>query len=127
MRRSIGLRDRFGLGRLLLGVTALQTLIIGLMGMVYHALVVPLILLRSCYPAISRVLVNAAIAPRVPELQRATYLSLHSLAGRLGYAGVLYTLSVIGSGGMVLAPEGGGGCDCYGWFHTSVAFTRTDE
>jgi MFS family permease len=98
VRRSIGLRNRFGLGRLLLGVTALQTLIIGLMGMVYHALVVPLILLRSCYPAISRVLVNAAIAPRVPELQRATYLSLHSLAGRLGYAGVLYTLSVIGSG-----------------------------
>lgn len=36
-------------------------------------------------------------------------------------------LSAIGSGGMVLAPEGGGGCDCYGWFHTSVAFTRIDE
>lgn len=37
-------------------------------------------------------------------------------------------LNVIGSGGMVLAPEGGGGCDCYdGGFHTSVAYVRSDE
>ena len=37
-------------------------------------------------------------------------------------------ISVIGSGGMVLAPEGGGGCDCYnGGFHTSAAFVRSDE
>ncbi len=36
-------------------------------------------------------------------------------------------LNVIGSGGMVLAPEGGGGCDCYGWFHTSVAFAKSDN
>lgn len=98
VRRSIGLRNRFGLAQVLLGVTALQTLIIGLMGVVFHALVIPLILLRSCYPAISRVLVNAAIAPRVPEHRRATYFSLHSLAGRLGYAAVLYALSVIGFG-----------------------------
>jgi SAM-dependent methyltransferase len=36
-------------------------------------------------------------------------------------------INVIGSGGMVLAPEGGGGCDCYGWFHTSAAFVRSDN
>ncbi len=37
-------------------------------------------------------------------------------------------LNVIGSGGMVLAPEGGGGCDCYdGGFHTSVAFIRSQD
>lgn len=36
-------------------------------------------------------------------------------------------ISTIGSGGMVLAPEGGGGCDCYGWFHTSAAFVRSDN
>ena len=36
-------------------------------------------------------------------------------------------LSIIGSGGMVLAPEGGGGCDCdAGWFFTSVGFTKAD-
>ncbi len=37
-------------------------------------------------------------------------------------------LNVIGSGGMVLAPEGGGGCDCYdGGFHTSVGFIRSQD
>jgi len=37
-------------------------------------------------------------------------------------------INVIGAGGMVLAPEGGGGCDCYdGGFHTSVAFIRSDD
>lgn len=35
-------------------------------------------------------------------------------------------LNVIPAGGMVLAPEGAGGCDCYGWFHTSVGFVRSE-
>ena len=37
-------------------------------------------------------------------------------------------INVLGSGGMVLAPEGGGGCDCYdGGFHTSTAFIRSEN
>jgi hypothetical protein len=37
-------------------------------------------------------------------------------------------ISVVASGGMVLAPEGGGGCDCYdGGFHTSAAFVHSDN
>ena len=60
------------------------------------AVLLPLTL-RSCQPAISNVLVNAAVAPRVPQAQRATYLSLHSLAGRLGYSGVLFVLSRVAS------------------------------
>lgn len=97
-RASVRLRDRLGFARALLGVTALQTVVITLMGLVVHALVIPLILLRSVYPAISRVLVNAEVAPRIPQLQRATYFSIHSLAGRLGYAAVLFVLSRIGAG-----------------------------
>jgi MFS family permease len=97
-RHSVALRDRFGLTAVLLAVTALQVGIIGAMGALFHALVLPLVLLRSCYPAISGVLVQAAIAPRIPQLQRATYLSLHSLAGRLGYAVVLYGLAVVAEG-----------------------------
>jgi len=31
-------------------------------------------------------------------------------------------LSVIPAGGMVLAPEGGGGCSCGNWLETSIAF-----
>jgi predicted MFS family arabinose efflux permease len=95
---SVWLRDRFGLGRVLLAVTALQGFIIAVMGWLFHPLVIPLILLRSCHPAISGVLVHAAIAPRIPQLQRATYLSIHSLAGRLGYAVVLLGLARLGEG-----------------------------
>lgn len=32
-------------------------------------------------------------------------------------------LSVIPSGGMILAPEGGAGCSCGGWIETSLGFT----
>lgn len=35
-------------------------------------------------------------------------------------------LSTITGGGMVLCPEGGGGCSCNGWINTSVGFIRDD-
>jgi len=35
-------------------------------------------------------------------------------------------LSTIPAGGMVLSPEGGGGCSCNEWFQTSVGFGRID-
>ena len=99
--RSVALRDRFGTAATLLGVTAFQTVLIGAMAAVVHPLILLLLALRSCYPAISNVIVHAAVAPRVPQAQRATYFSLHSLAGRLGYASVLLGLSSLaGEGGM---------------------------
>jgi hypothetical protein len=33
-------------------------------------------------------------------------------------------LSTVAGGGMVLSPEGGGGCSCGGWMETSIAFMR---
>lgn len=33
-------------------------------------------------------------------------------------------LSTIAGGGMVLSPEGGGGCSCGGWMETSIAFIK---
>ena len=36
-------------------------------------------------------------------------------------------LSTIAGGGMVLSPEGGGGCSCGVWMETSLAFARRDE
>ncbi len=37
-------------------------------------------------------------------------------------------INVLGCGGMILAPEGGGGCDCYdGGFHTSTAFIKSEN
>ena len=91
--RSIGLASRFGLARTLLGGTALQGMLIAAMAAVVHPLVVPLLLLRDVQPAIGMVLVNATCAPRVPQARRATYLSLQSLAGRLGFSAVLLALS----------------------------------
>lgn len=35
-------------------------------------------------------------------------------------------MSTIPAGGMVLSPEGGGGCSCNEWFQTSLGFVHTD-
>ncbi len=91
--RSIRLRNRLGVATTLLLSTALQFLIIGFMGVFLHLAIVPLILLRSVPRALMAAPLNAAIAPQVPKRQRATYLSLQSLSGRLAFAGVLILLS----------------------------------
>ncbi len=46
---------------------------------------------------------NAAIVPRVPQAQRATYLSIQSLAGRLVFSAVLFLLSL--AAGADAAPD----------------------
>ena len=92
---SLRLRSAFGITGALLGVTALQALLISLMSAVVHVAVIPLLLLRSVHPAVSNVLVRAEITPRIPQQLRATYLSLHSLGGRLGFSAVLFSLSVL--------------------------------
>lgn len=92
-RRSIRLRDRFGLGAVLLSATALQTAIILAMGCVLHPLIVLLVLARSVPRALMTAPINAAVAPRASQGQRATFLSIQSLAGRLAFSGWLLALS----------------------------------
>jgi hypothetical protein len=99
--RSIRLRDRLGVGGALIAVTVLQAGLIVGMALVVHPLVALLLVTRSIQPAVSSVVVSAAIVPRIPQAQRATYQSLHSFAGRLGFAAVLYALSGIGDPGGV--------------------------
>ncbi len=94
--QSIRLRDRLGLAATLLSVTTVQTLLIVGMACFVHPAIALLLVLRSVQPATSEVIVSAAVVPRVPQAQRATYLSLHSFGGRLGFAAVLYGLSFIG-------------------------------
>lgn len=96
--RSVKFRNRFGLAGALLSSTALQLVIMAAMALVIHPIVVLLILLRSCPRALMTAPLNAAIAPRVPQAQRATYLSMQSLAGRLFFAAVLLVMS-LGTGG----------------------------
>ena len=69
------------------------------MGLWLHPLVVPLILLRTLPMALMAAPLNAAIAPQVPQAQRATYLSMQSLAGRLAFAGILAGLSAASTTG----------------------------
>lgn len=86
---------RFGLIKLLLGVAAFQTLTILVMGWTLHFLVVGLILCRSVPRALMTAPINAAIAPLIGSAQRATFLSMQSLAGRLAFSGWLFALSSI--------------------------------
>jgi predicted MFS family arabinose efflux permease len=96
--RAASLRRRFGTAPTLLGLTALQTLVIAAMAAFVHPIVGFLIVLRSVQPAVGNVLVAAAVAPRLPRHERATFLSLLSLAGRVGYASTLFGLSMLASG-----------------------------
>jgi MFS family permease len=79
------LRRRLGTIGALRAVAALQVGVLGTMALTTSTLVVPLLGLRSLQPAVSRILVSAAAAPRLGAGQRATFLSLCSMAGRLGY------------------------------------------
>ena len=91
------LSQRIGLTKFLLGVCALQTLLIMLMGLHLHYLIAGLMLFRSVPRAFMTAPMNAAIAPLVPATHRATFLSMQSLAGRLAFSGVLFGLSLMGT------------------------------
>jgi MFS family permease len=89
------LRRRLGTIGALLAMAALQLGVLGTMALTTSTLVVPLLGLRSLQPAVSRILISAAAAPRLGAGQRATFLSLCSMAGRLGYG-----LALLGIAGL---------------------------
>ncbi len=97
--RSIRIRDRVGIGPTLLLSGALQTALIAVMAIALQAWIVPLVLLRVAPRGLMIAPLNAAVTPRVPQAQRATYLSIQSLAGRLSFAAVLLGLSVLAGQG----------------------------
>ena len=74
-----------------------QLLLIGTMTAVLSPVVGLLLLLRSVPSAIEAPVLNSAVTPRLPQHLRATYLSLMSLAGRLGYAVLLLVLGASAS------------------------------
>ncbi len=86
---------RFGALPTLVGVSALQTGVIAALSLAVHPVLAVLLLLRSVHPAIGHIVVDAVVAPRVARSERATYLSLHSLAGRTGYGAVLLGLGLL--------------------------------
>lgn len=90
---SVMLRDRLGAQRLFLGALAIQLMVIGGLSLVLHPAIVFILLLRNAPSAAIQAPLNAEIAPWVPNHLRATYLSLQSLAGRLGFALLLLSLA----------------------------------
>ncbi|MEE9293903.1 MAG: hypothetical protein V3W34_02915, partial [Phycisphaerae bacterium] len=97
--RSIRVRDRVGVGPTLLLSGALQTALIAVMAVALQAWIIPLVLLRVAPRGLMTAPLNAAVTPRVPQAQRATYLSIQSLAGRLSFAALLLGLSVLAGQG----------------------------
>ena len=84
--RSIAIRNRIGLSITLFSAAGLQIAMMAIMHFFINIPAAIATLLRSCPRALSSAPLNAAIAPNVPTTQRATFLSLMSLNGRLGFA-----------------------------------------
>ena len=94
-RRSARIDKRLGTGRTLLLAAFIQLIIIAAMASFLHMVVVALILLRGVPSGIYKAPLNAAVTPRIPQKERATYLSIQSLVGRLSFAALLAGLSVV--------------------------------
>jgi MFS family permease len=97
-RQSASIDDRIGTRATLLGAGALQLLVIGAMAAVLHPAILLVVLLRGVPSALMKAPLRAAVTPRIPKPQRATYLSLQSLVGRLGFAALLASLGWVAGG-----------------------------
>ena len=89
---SMGLLKRMGVQNLLLAGLGIMMLIIGGMAAFLSPLILLLVLLRNFPMAFSEAPLLAAVAPHIDSSYRATYLSMQSLVGRLGFG--LFLLSV---------------------------------
>lgn len=90
--QAIRLREGLGLIGALVLLAGVEAVIAVGMWVAVSWAVVPLMALRSTQPAVADVLVPAAVSPLIRTEHRATYLSMGSLAGRLGYGSVLVAL-----------------------------------
>ena len=86
---SIQIRDRIGTGATLISAAGIQLAMITVMHFFVNIPAAIATLLRSCPRALMTAPLNAAVAPNVPTSMRATFLSLQSLFGRLGFASTL--------------------------------------
>jgi len=92
---SIPLQRKFGTPKLLMASLFIQSSIIAAMSIVLHPLVLFIVMFRNFAMALTHAPMLSAIAPHIASAQRATYLSIQSLAGRLGFAVALYSLSTV--------------------------------
>ncbi len=88
-RFSASVSARYGPVRTLVGLGVLSAVIVSAMATWTHPLVLAFVAFRSVQGAAAPVIISAAAAPRLDRRHRATFLSLNSLAGRLGYGLIL--------------------------------------
>ncbi len=84
--RSIKIRDAIGTKYTLFSAAGLQIVMMAVMHFFMSIPIAILTTLRSCPRALGTAPLNAAITPALPAERRATFLSLMSLVGRLGFA-----------------------------------------
>ena len=87
--RSIRIRNKIGTRATLLSAAGLQIVMMATMHFFVSIPAAIATLLRSCPRALMTAPLNVAVAPNVPASKRATFLSLQSLFGRLGFASTL--------------------------------------
>lgn len=87
------IRRRLGFFGALLAFGLVSAFIVSAMALVIALPVAILLVFRSVQGAAAPIVLTAAVAPLVDQAQRATYLSLHSLAGRLFYGSLLFGIS----------------------------------
>lgn len=92
-RSSAWLAGRFGTVATLIGLGAVSATIVTGMALWLHAVILALALFRSVQGAAAPVVIAAAVSPLVERHHRATFLSLDSLAGRLGWGLILMVVS----------------------------------
>lgn len=90
---SMVLSRRVGAAPTLLVSFALQAGLVALMGIALHPLIAILLLGRGVFSAVQRAPARAEIVPRIGSTLSATFLSLQSLVGRLGYSLLLVALA----------------------------------
>lgn len=90
---SRSLSKRFGAPNMLIAGIAAQSLIIAILAIVLHPLVLLVIVFRNFSMSMTHAPMHGLIAPRVASAQRATYLSLQSLLGRLMFSCLLFVIA----------------------------------
>ncbi|MFW5968453.1 MAG: MFS transporter, partial [Persicimonas sp.] len=91
---SARIADKIGTHKTLLLAACIQLAIVLSMAAFLHIVVVAIILLRGVPGGLYKAPLKAAVTPRIPRRERATYLSIQSLAGRLAFAALLAGLSL---------------------------------
>ena len=87
------LLKRFSPKLVLLGFYTGELILILAMALVVHPVIAVLLIMRSLPRSVCWPIIRAEQAPVLDNSERATFLSMQSLAGRLAYSGVLFGIS----------------------------------